>query len=342
MKEIRTKAKELMKGFCRLCPVCDGRACAGEVPGIGGAGTGGSFKNNFDALAGLKLNLRTIHGAKSPGTQVNLLGLDLDLPVLAAPVAGTSFNLSSQVSEEDYIRAYLSGCVDKGTMAGFGDAALETIFEAALAATRELDGAAIPFLKPWAEEELLAKIERVRAVGCPAVGVDIDAAGLITLALMGKPVSPKTTTEWRRIISQTDLPFIFKGVMTPEEALLAVEAGAAAIVVSNHGGRVLDHTPGTAQVLPAIAKAVQGKITILADGGVRSGGDVVKMMALGADAVMIGRPFAQAAIGGGREGMGSYLDQLKNEFIQAMVLTGCPNPSSIGPQVLFNPPGGLD
>jgi len=342
MKEIRARAKELMKGFCRLCPVCDGRACAGEVPGMGGAGTGGSFKNNFDALAALKLNLRTIHGAKSPRTQVSLLGLDLDLPVLAAPVAGTSFNLSSQVSEEDYIRAYLSGCADRGTYAGCGDGAQDQIIEVALKAARDLGGAAIPFLKPWAEEELLAKIERVRAAGCKAVGVDIDAAGLITLSLMGKPVSPKTVEEWQRIISRAELPFILKGVMTPEEALLAAEAGAAGIVVSNHGGRVLDHTPGTAQVLPAVAKAVKGRIAVLADGGVRSGGDVVKMMALGADAVLIGRPFAWAAIGGGREGVARYLDQLKNELIQAMVLTGCQDPASIGPQVLFNPPPGTD
>ena len=78
--------------------------------------------------------------------------------------------------------------------------------------------------------------------------------------------------------------------MTPDEAEIAVEVNAAAIVVSNHGGRVLDHTPGAADVLPEIAGRVKGKITILADGGVRTGADVLKLLALGADAVLIGRP----------------------------------------------------
>ncbi len=120
----------------------------------------------------------------------------------------------------------------------------------------------------------------------------------------------------------TKLPFIVKGVMTADEAEEAVKAGAAAIVVSNHGGRVLDFTPGAAEVLPDIATRVKGKAIIFADGGVRSGADVLKLLALVADAVLVGRPLIVAAFGGGREGVAMVLNQMKNELLQAMLLTG--------------------
>ena len=122
--------------------------------------------------------------------------------------------------------------------------------------------------------------------------------------------------------------------MTVDQARLAVEVGAAAIVVSNHGGRVLDHTPGAAEGLPEITDAVKGQITILADGGIRSGADVLKMLALGADAVMIGRPFSVATVGGLEEGVTKYIDQIRNELVSAMVLTGCRDLASVGRHIL--------
>jgi isopentenyl diphosphate isomerase/L-lactate dehydrogenase-like FMN-dependent dehydrogenase len=123
--------------------------------------------------------------------------------------------------------------------------------------------------------------------------------------------------------------------MTPDDARRAVDAGAAGIVVSNHGGRVLDHTPGTAEALPAVAAAVKGQVAILVDGGVRTGGDVLKMLALGADAVMIGRPFCTAALGGLRDGVAKYLDQVRGELVQAMILTGCATVADAGRDILF-------
>ena len=90
MADFRETAKERMKGFCRVCPVCDGRACAGEVPGMGGLGTGSSFKANVDALAKLKFNMRTIHAATEPDTRTELLGLPLSMPVLAAVITCTA------------------------------------------------------------------------------------------------------------------------------------------------------------------------------------------------------------------------------------------------------------
>ena len=127
------------------------------------------------------------------------------------------------------------------------------------------------------------------------------------------------------------MQFILKGIMTPVEAQIAIDAGASAIVVSNHGGRVLDHTPGTTEVLPGIVEAVNSSIPVLVDGGIRSGADVFKMLALGATAVMIGRPFAIAAIGGGAEAVSKKLQTLQSELKQVMVMTGAPDLSSINP-----------
>jgi isopentenyl diphosphate isomerase/L-lactate dehydrogenase-like FMN-dependent dehydrogenase len=110
--------------------------------------------------------------------------------------------------------------------------------------------------------------------------------------------------------------------MTVDEAMVALDAGARAIVVSNHGGRCLDHTPGTAEVLPAIADRVKKRMTVLADGGVRHGADVLKLLALGADAVLVGRPVIRGAHGGGVEGVQVVLEKIRMELAEAMVLTG--------------------
>ena len=123
--------------------------------------------------------------------------------------------------------------------------------------------------------------------------------------------------------------------MTADEAELAVEAGVSAIVVSNHGGRVLDQTPGVADVLPGIAAKVKGKVTILADGGIRNGVDVLKMLALGADAVLIGRPFVSASFGGQTEGVKTYIDIIADDLKAAMILTGCNSIAEISDRVLF-------
>ena len=165
--------------------------------------------------------------------------------------------------------------------------------------------------------------------------MDVDAAGLVTLKLMGRPVTPKPPEQLREMMARLpQIKFIIKGIMTPADALVAAEAGVHAIVVSNHGGRVLEHAPGAAEVLPEIARAVKGRVTILADGGVRSGGDVLKLLALGADAVMIGRPVAVAAIGGLREGVEKYLQQIRSELESAMVLTGTASVTAVSPEIL--------
>lgn len=336
MKEIRHTARDLMQGYCRVCPVCNGKACAGEVPGMGGLGTGSAFMNNMAALARQTFTMRLIHDVVEPDTSVSVLGLHLKLPVLAAPIGGVSFNMGGKRTEEDYIGAIIDGCREAGTIGCTGDGVPPFIHEAGLSAIAAAGGHGIPFIKPWEDAELYDKLAKARDCGAPAIGMDIDAAGLVTLRKMGRPVAPKPVAKLREIISRTGLPFIIKGIMTPEDAMMALDAGADAIVVSNHGGRVLDHTPGTADVLPGIARQAKGKITILADGGVRTGADVLKMLALGADAVLIGRPFSIAAVGGLKNGVVTYLNSLRTELTQAMVMTGTRSAALVAADILHS------
>lgn len=337
MQKTRERAKELMQGYCRVCNECNGRACVGEVPGMGGLGSGASFRNNIEALKKHTFNMRLLHEAAEPATAIELLGLQLSMPLLAAPIGGVSFNMGGKVSEEDYILGKLTGCRDAGVIGCTGDGVPDFIHEAGFAAIKALDGWGIPFIKPWEDDELYMKLEKAATTGASVFGMDIDAAGLVTLRKMGRPVSPKPVSKLREIIARTPGSFVLKGIMTPDEAKMAVDAGVSGIVVSNHGGRVLDHCPGTADVLPAIAQAVKGQAAILVDGGVRSGADVLKMLALGADAVLIGRPFSIATIGGGADGVLTYLEQLRTELLQCMVLTGTANAKNVSPDILYQP-----
>lgn len=338
MKDIRIRARERMKGFCRVCPICDGRACAGEVPGMGGLGTAATFRHNVQALAALQLNMRLVHNVKAPSTATRILDLDLAFPVLAAPIGGISFNMGTAVAEGDYVRAVLEGCRNAGVLGCTGDGVPPVIEEAAVDGLRGVDGYGIPYIKPWEGREQDEKLDRALQTGCPAVGMDIDAAGLITLRKMGRPVAPLSPAELAQVVRRVHdagRRFILKGIMTPQDARHALESGADAIVVSNHGGRVLDHCPGTAAVLPHIVKAVGGRMAVLADGGVRDGVDVLKMLALGADAVCIGRPISIAAVGGSAQGVSLYLEQVRAQLEQAMLMTGCGNIGDITPEVLF-------
>jgi 4-hydroxymandelate oxidase len=319
---LRKSAREKLSGFCRVCPVCDGRVCAGEVPGMGGTGTGSSFKANREALARHRFNMRTIHNVKTVDTSLDIWGMKLAVPVLAAPMTGVTYNMGGKISEDDFVNAIIGGSLQADTLGMIGDAADPALWTSGIQALAAHQGKGIAIIKPREQKEIVTRIREVEKTGAAAVGIDIDGAGLITMALKGQPVSPKTVSELKEVISSTKLPFILKGIMTPEEAVLAVEAGAAAIVVSNHGGRVLDFTPGTADVLPEIAKRVKGKTIIFVDGGVRSGADVLKLLALGADAALVGRPLVIGAFGNRAEGVALLLRKIKDELVSAMLLTG--------------------
>ena len=333
-QEIKKIAKEKLKPYCRVCPVCNGVACAGEVPGMGGVGTGSSFKANFEALNRIKLNLLTIHDVRNPDKEIEFLGQKLSLPVMAAPITGTTYNMGGAITEDVYTQEVIVGSIMAGTVGWTGDGADPLMYGSGIDAIKKNDGKGIPIIKPRAQDEIIKRIRLAEEAGALAVGVDIDGAGLVTMALKGQPVSPKSPSEIEELVKATKLPFILKGIMTLKEAEIAYNLGVSAIVVSNHGGRILDHTPGVAEVLPEIADKLKGKITIIADGGVRSGVDVLKLLALGADAVLIGRPVVVAVFGGGREALKLYFDTIKSELKQAMLLTGVASVKNVPKEIL--------
>ncbi len=334
IKALRTKAREELKGFCRVCPVCNGRVCAGEAPGMGGMGTGSSFMANLAALDAWRLNMRTLHDVKAADTSVTLFGRTLSMPVLAAPMTGVLYNMGGKLAEDVFIRMIIEGADAAGTMGMCGDGADPGMYGSGVEAIKAQGGCGIPIVKPRAQDAVKEMLAKADAAGAAAVGMDVDGAGLLVMALKGQPVSPKSFAELAELVGATKLPFIVKGVMTPDEAVIAFDAGAAAIVVSNHGGRVLDHAPGAAEVLPEIASAVRGRGVLLADGGVRTGADVLKYLALGADAVLIGRPLVVGAFGGGAEGVTALLQKLKNELTSAMLLTGTASVRAVSPRIL--------
>jgi isopentenyl diphosphate isomerase/L-lactate dehydrogenase-like FMN-dependent dehydrogenase len=294
---------------------------------------------NFDSLARIKVNLRTIHEASEPNIACDFFGHLLKMPILIAPLAGMAANMGNAMDEREYYSHLVAGAKEVGSIAFTCDGYDPMFFNVGIEVLSKNQGWGVPTIKPRQQELLLSMIRRAEDCGVVAIASDIDSAGLVHMRRHGQPAGPWPFQIWEKTISQTKLPIILKGVMTVEEARLAVLAGAAGIVVSNHGGRVLDYTPGTAEVLPEIAGAVKGKIKILADGGVRSGVDVLKMLALGADAVLVGRPMSVIAVGGGQEGVRLLLNQYADQLRTAMLYTGCASLAEIKASILRMPKG---
>jgi isopentenyl diphosphate isomerase/L-lactate dehydrogenase-like FMN-dependent dehydrogenase len=334
--EVMKVAREKLYPRCRVCPECDGWACSGEVPGFGGIGSGASFRANLESLAKLQLHLRTFHDVKKPDLTFPLWGEKLSMPILSAATGGTTYNMGGKMTEDEYINAILGGCLAAGSLGMAADGIQDplNVYEGRLKAVSAHRGKAIAIIKPRLQNEILDRIRLVEASGALAVGVDIDSAGRAAMALPGQTVEPKTPTQLRELVKSTKLPFILKGIMTPDEAEMALQTGAAAIVVSNHGGRVLDHTPGVAGMLPEVAKKVKGRMVVFADGGIRYGADVLKLLALGADAVLLGRPLIRGAFGDGKDGVTLLLNKIKSELIVSMTLTGTASVQNVSPKIL--------
>ncbi|GLC35734.1 hypothetical protein PLESTB_000488900 [Pleodorina starrii] len=166
-----------------------------------------------------------------------------------------------------------------------------------------------------------------------------DAAdGSALMRLFTAEVDDSLTWEfipWLRSI--TKLPIIVKGLLAPDDAELAVRYGVDGIVVSNHGGRQLDYAPSGLEMLPAVVAAVRGRVPVLVDGGVRRGTDVIKALALGASAVLLGRPVLYGLAVGGQAGVERVLQLLRNEIELSMALAGCATLRDIGPHLLLPP-----
>ena len=215
---------------------------------------------------------------------------------------------------------------------GIGDPL--NVFEIRLKAVSKYKGKAIVTIKPKTQEEIIKRIRLIEQAGAVAFAIDIDSAGRAARAVPGQTVEPKSLKQLQEIVRSTKLPFIIKGVMTVDEAQKAVDVGAAGIVVSNHGGRVLDYTPGVADILPKIAAKVKGQTVILTDGCMKYGTDVLKMLAMGADAVLSGRHLLRGAVGGGREGVALMINKMKSELVDSMVLTGTASVRKVSKDIL--------
>ena len=311
----------------------------------GGAGDEVTLRENVDAFGRLTLRPRVLADVSGLSTAATVLGHELAMPILVAPTAfqrlahpdgevataraaaraGTIFCLSTVATTApaeitEGVRWFqLYVFKDRGLTRSLVEEAVQAGFSAILLT---------------ADTPHLGRRERDHRTGfkVPAELVpSLAGSDLLTpeqtFWSMADDLSWKDV-EW--IASVSGLPVLVKGVLTAEDALLACESGAAGIVVSNHGGRQLDGVPATIEALPEVVEAVAGYIPVLMDGGIRRGTDVVKALALGAEAVLAGRPFVWGLAAGGEEGVAAVLELLRAELELALALLGCRSPAEVG------------
>ncbi|GGE20114.1 alpha-hydroxy-acid oxidizing enzyme [Polymorphobacter glacialis] len=310
----------------------------------------------FDALQLLPRVLADLSGGS---TAIRLLGMDLAAPMLLAPLA--YHRLAHPDGELAVARAAaaLGTGMVVSTLSSF---TLEEIALASRAASRELGRDPAPL---WFQlylqddrERSAALVRRAEAAGYDAIVLTVDAslkrsgftlpAGIAAANLRGLPSRSQTgiaggpilfgtplidaaptwdDLAWLR--QATTLPLIVKGILAADDARLAIEHGADGIIVSNHGGRVMDGLPTPLSVLPGIAEAVGGRAAVLVDGGIRQGTDIAKALALGADAVLVGRPQLHALAVAGVIGVAHVLHILRAEYELAQAQLGCRTPAGI-------------
>ena len=333
-QEVLEQARTCM-GKCRACPVCNGLACKNTIPGPGAKGLGTGAIRNYQKWQELCVNMDTICENSDTDTTYDFFGQKLVIPVMAGPVGAVTLHYGDKFDDLRYNNVLVDGCAKAGILAFTGDGTNPAVMEGAADALKAHNGCGVPTVKPWNLGTIRQKMDLVKAADPCAIAMDIDAAGLPFLKGLTPPAGSKTVDQLKEIAAMAGKPFILKGIMTVSGAKKALEAGAAGIVVSNHGGRVLDQCPATAEVLPAIVDAVGGRMTILVDGGIRSGMDVFKALALGADAVLIGRPFVNMVYGGGAEGVQVYVDKLKTELADTMAMCGAHKLSDIKRSMIF-------
>lgn len=316
----------------------------------GGAGDEQTLRGNTAAFRRFRLRPRVLVdvGRVTPATTV--LGHELALPVLVAPVA-----FHRLVHPEGEL-AMARGAAAAGTVMCVSTMATSSFADIAAAA---------PGAARWVQvyhftdrERTRTLIDSARAAGASAIVLTVDApvrgrrerelgAGLrlpeirrvpnVAAAMAGtgarglEELISRTLT-WRDLewlIVESGLPVLLKGILTREDAALACEAGVAGVIVSNHGGRQLDGVDAGIEALGEVVEAVAGRAEVLVDGGVRRGADVVVALALGARAVLVGRPLVWALAVGGEDGVAHLLGLLREEVATALTLLGCPDPDAV-------------
>ncbi|MBL8642811.1 MAG: alpha-hydroxy-acid oxidizing protein, partial [Rhodospirillaceae bacterium] len=309
----------------------------------GGAGDEWTLRENRRAFDDVQIIPRRLTGFGLPNLSTTVLGAKMSLPVMVSPMAGQGL---AHVSAE------------AGNAKGAGAAGAVFCAPTMSNVTLEEIAAATPgpkwFQLYYAKDPGLNRewIKRIEAAGYGAIifTVDLEFPGnreadrrnnfafpnSLPFANLSGPAATGGFAGLRDVVKgdlswadleflrkESKLPVIVKGVLSPADAALCVERGAAAVQVSNHGGRQLDGVPAAIAALPAIVEAVQGRVPVIMDGGVRRGIDVFKALALGASAVAIGRPALYGLTLGGWQGVKSVLDKLRGEFMLAMKLSGC-------------------
>ena len=335
-QEVLANARECLNPNCKACPVCNGKACGNRVPGPGAKGIGDTAIRNFEKWQQVRVNMDTICPNGTPDTSVELFGRKFRYPFFAGPVGAVTLHYSDKYDDMAYNRILVKACAENGIAAFTGDGTNPQVMHAACQAIGAAGGLGIPTVKPWDPATIQEKMALCKNAGCFAMAMDIDAAGLPFLKNLNPPAGSKTVQELSEIVKMAGMPFIIKGVMTVRGALKASQAGASAIIVSNHGGRVLDQCPATAEVLEDIVIALRGTgVKVLVDGGIRSGVDVFKALALGADGVLICRPFVPAVYGGAEEGVRLFIEKIGAELSDTMAMCGAKDLTSITRDMVF-------
>jgi isopentenyl diphosphate isomerase/L-lactate dehydrogenase-like FMN-dependent dehydrogenase len=288
---------------------------------------------NLAAFRRWVLRPRMLVDVSDVTTATTVLGTEVSFPVLVAPMAFQG------LAHPDGERAMARGAAAAGTvmcLSTLSTIALDEVAEAAPGGSRW-------FQLYWGPDRSQVQdlVERAAAAGYRAIVVTVDLpevgrrerdlrSGFETPASLSDVTDNSLTwrdLEWLR--SHTALPILVKGILTAEDAVLATEAGVDGIVVSNHGGRQLDGVAASLDVLSDVVEAVGDRAVVLMDGGVRRGTDVVKALALGAQAVLVGRAALYGLAVGGAEGVERVLGLLREEFELALALCGCPSPEHV-------------
>jgi 4-hydroxymandelate oxidase len=307
----------------------------------GGAGDEWTMWENRRAFDRWILRPRFLRAAGEPDPSTLVLGTPMAFPVLVAPWAYQS------LAHPDGEAATARAAAAAGTVMVVSTTAVDILEDVAQASVGHKWWQLYVFTDRGRTGEMLA---RVASAGYGAIcwTVDFPVNGLRhrdTRSGFEMPLGlPSSDVVYDPLLSWDDLawirgqvpglPIVVKGILTPEDAELAVQAGADGIVVSNHGGRQLDSSPSGIGALPGVAAQVAGRVPVLMDGGVRRGIDVIKAMALGASAVLVGRPAVWGLAVDGERGVAGVLEILRAEFVNAMALTGCRTVAEIGPALV--------
>lgn len=336
----RAMARSMLKGVCGEYDVCNGqpdRMCSGQnfgtSIGFGGAGQGKTFEANYNSLQQYKLKMRVIKAHKEPEMSIKIFNKQIALPVMGASLSGVKNSMNDTIPEETFYRGLLHGAMSSGTIGMVGNTSYIPD-DLGAKTVGENNGWGIPIFKPQSQTRLLELIKCAEKLNVIAAGVDLEGAGSTFWNTKNKPVYRKGENDLIELVDSTELPLIFKGIMCREDAATVLDTGAAACYVSNHGGRVLDGAQGVAKVLPSISEEIAGKIPVLADGAVRTGFDVLKILALGADVALIGRPIARLSLAGGELAVKLYYKYVKDDLRNAMILTGCDNLKEVNMDII--------